>query len=165
MIEEQNSARANHWYCYIPGMDEFTFKLKTCPIPEVNLGTIDMPTNSDIKVKLPGDRLDYQPMNMTFIVDENYANHRKLYEWMVSNVVNYGTDLRDIMILLLDSNMKPIDNCQINVSNSFPTTLTEVMLDSEAPNPVLICNCIINYDEWYYEKISVIEGTSILAYE
>ena len=71
----------------------FKFLLNRCPkvdfycntanIPQVTLGTATQSTYlKDIPV--PGDKLQYGDLNITFMVDEDMENYLQLYQWITS---------------------------------------------------------------------------------
>tara|TARA_B100001093_G_scaffold296391_1_gene282604 strand:+ start:221 stop:802 length:582 start_codon:yes stop_codon:yes gene_type:complete len=71
----------------------FKFLLNRCPkvdfycntanIPEVTLGTA-VQTNYLRDIPLPGDKLQYGDLNITFMVDENMENYLQIYQWLTS---------------------------------------------------------------------------------
>ena len=52
-------------------------------IPSLTLGFIELPTPFKL-IELPGDKLDYGDLQLTFKVDENFANYFEIYNWLVA---------------------------------------------------------------------------------
>tara|TARA_X000000950_G_C13704984_1_gene573731 strand:+ start:63 stop:686 length:624 start_codon:yes stop_codon:yes gene_type:complete len=50
-------------------------------IPGITLGTASMATPLK-DIPLPGDKLSYDPLNMTFLVDENLENWQEIHGWI-----------------------------------------------------------------------------------
>ena len=50
-------------------------------VPSVTLGQASQPTPLK-DVPIPGDKLDYDNLNITFLVDENLENYREIHGWM-----------------------------------------------------------------------------------
>jgi len=50
-------------------------------IPGITLGTSNFPTPFK-DVPMPGDKLDYDTLNISFLVDENLENYREIHGWM-----------------------------------------------------------------------------------
>jgi len=50
-------------------------------IPGITLGTAIEPTPFK-DVPMPGDKLDYDTLNISFLVDENLENYREIHGWM-----------------------------------------------------------------------------------
>jgi len=50
-------------------------------IPGITLGTSNLTTPFK-DVPMPGDKLDYDTLNISFLVDENLENYREIHGWM-----------------------------------------------------------------------------------
>ena len=50
-------------------------------IPGITLGTANQPTPLK-DIPIPGDKLDYDTLNISFLVDENLENYREIHGWM-----------------------------------------------------------------------------------
>ena len=50
-------------------------------IPGVTLGSTSLPTPLK-DVPIPGDKLDYDTLNISFLVDENLENYREIHGWL-----------------------------------------------------------------------------------
>ncbi len=62
----------------LPKVEYFT---TTVNIPGVNLGVAEMPTPLK-DIPIPGDKLTYASLDLTFLVDENLENYRELHGWL-----------------------------------------------------------------------------------
>ena len=71
-------------------------------IPGINLGDATQATSLK-NIPLPGDKLTYEPLQMTFLVDENLENFQEIHGWLVGlgfprdhsefqNLLTSGTD-------------------------------------------------------------------------
>ena len=71
-------------------------------IPGINLGETTQATPLK-KIPIPGDTLTYEPLQMTFLVDENLENFQEIHGWLVGlgfprnysefeNLVSSGND-------------------------------------------------------------------------
>ena len=71
-------------------------------IPGINLGDATQATSLK-NIPLPGDKLTYEPLQMTFLVDENLENFQEIHGWLVGlgfprdhnefqNLLTAGTD-------------------------------------------------------------------------
>jgi hypothetical protein len=54
----------------------------TVNIPGISLGTQSQPTRFK-DIPLPGDKLSYEALSMTFMVDENLENFQEIHGWLV----------------------------------------------------------------------------------
>ena len=50
-------------------------------IPGISLGQANQPTPLK-DIPIPGDKLDYDNLNITFLVDENLENYREIHGWL-----------------------------------------------------------------------------------
>ena len=50
-------------------------------IPGISLGTAEQPTPLK-DIPIPGDKLNYDNLNLSFLVDENLENYREIHGWM-----------------------------------------------------------------------------------
>ena len=71
----------------------FMFSIQKLPdvkffAQEVNLPGLGLPTadidNPFAKTPLPGDKLDFADLDITFLVDESMNNYTAIYNWMVA---------------------------------------------------------------------------------
>ena len=71
-------------------------------IPGIQLGQANQPTPLK-DIPIPGDKLDYDNLNITFLVDENLENYREIHGWLTGlgfpkdneqfrNLQNAGSD-------------------------------------------------------------------------
>ena len=66
-------------------------------IPGVNLGETTQATPLK-KIPVPGDTLTYEPLQMTFLVDENLENFQEIHGWLVG--LGYPRDHTEFQNLL-----------------------------------------------------------------
>lgn len=53
-------------------------------IPEITLGQIDTIDNTFIKLPVPGDKLSFGLVDISFKIDEDMRNFREIYDWMIA---------------------------------------------------------------------------------
>ena len=70
------------WRLSINRIPKVTWFLTSAQLPGVNLGQAMIPTPL-LDQQLPGDKLTFEPLNITFLVDEELQNYRELWEWIV----------------------------------------------------------------------------------
>ena len=141
----------------------FKFLLNRCPkvdfycntanIPEVILGTAVQRTYlKDIPV--PGDKLQYGDLNITFMVDEDMENYLQIYQWITSLgypeslsqfselkdtdrllpekpvVGDHFNERSDATLMILNSDYNP--SVKIKFKDVFPVALSAVPFDVTA---------------------------------
>lgn len=57
------------------------FFCQTANVPSITLGTADVETPLK-NIPIPGDKLVYGELNVSFLVDENLNNYKELHDWM-----------------------------------------------------------------------------------
>jgi hypothetical protein len=70
-------------------------------IPGVNLGETTQGTPLK-KIPVPGDTLTYEPLQMTFLVDENLENFQEIHGWLVG--LGFPRDNKEFRNLLSSGN-------------------------------------------------------------
>ncbi len=118
------------------------FFLQSASIPGLNFaGNIIMPTPL-LDIPIPGERLVYSPLTVSFMVDEDMANYLEIFNWMVSLSVqdlqpfakyqaqtaiesdSSKRDRSDIKLMILTSSKNP--NIEVNFQDAFPSQLGEL---------------------------------------
>ena len=63
-------------------LPEVEFTCQTANIPGISLGSATQPTPL-IDVPLPGDKINYQSLDISFLVDENLNNYKEIHDWLI----------------------------------------------------------------------------------
>ena len=67
----------------LPNFQRLSFLPTAAVIPSITLGDTAMPTRFK-EIPMMGDKLDYEPLTITFLVDEYLENYLSLHEWMTA---------------------------------------------------------------------------------
>lgn len=138
----------------------FKFFIKKTPninwfVQSVNLPTIMLPdvtvSTPFINVPVPGDRVQFSNLEVTFRVDEDMQNYIEIYTWLVSagfpeTFEQYkGPDpnnsakrfdqkeiVSDATLMVHDSKMNP--KTEITFKDMFPIGLSELKFDTTMPD-------------------------------
>ena len=73
-------------------------------IPGISLGGNPSQATPLKDVPLPGDKLTYEPLSMTFLVDENLENFQEIHGWLVG--LGFPRDHREFRNLLNQEDKK-----------------------------------------------------------
>lgn len=122
------------------------FFLQSASIPGLTFaGNISMPTPL-LDIPIPGERLVYSPLTVSFMVDEDMTNYLEIYNWMVSlaakdlqpfarfqaqtSIDPYvnDRDRSDIKLMILTSSKNP--NIEVNFIDAFPSQLGELSFNT-----------------------------------
>jgi hypothetical protein len=113
-------------------------------IPSVVLGEAFQPMPF-MNLPVEGDTLTFEPLNLSFILDEDMQNYLEVYNWMTalgfpreygqfatlkeaSEASEYSSMFSDMTIMLLTNKSNP--NYQVNFTDAFPTSLSSIQLDT-----------------------------------
>jgi len=95
-----------------------------------------------LDIPIPGERLVYSPLTVSFMVDEDMTNYLEIYNWMVSLAAKdlqpfakyqaqtsiepdvNSRDRSDIKLMILTSSKNP--NIEVNFIDAFPSQLGEL---------------------------------------
>ena len=58
------------------------FFIQSANIPGISLGETSMPTPLK-DISMPGDKLTYQTLEVSFLVDENLNNYKEIHDWII----------------------------------------------------------------------------------
>lgn len=139
----------------------FTFSIKKTPgvnyfvqsaiVPGMSLGSIDLETPF-VKIPLPGDHITYEPLTISFRVDEELRNYAEIHNWILatgfpdsfdqyksmSDIAKYrGSASRmtgegqfsDASLIILNSVKAPI--VEFKFVDLYPITISELQFDTK----------------------------------
>lgn len=143
-----NDAASDKWRLYFQGTDLILFSQKVIgfDIPDVSAIGSRGPSPDVFMSELNSDRIEFAPVSFQFVVDEDYANYRKLFDWMVSNTKSDIPMTRDFYVELLDNRGKT-QNVLLEFQEGRPTNLGSFTLDTTAESPTLLCTLMMNFQE------------------
>ena len=118
----------------IPDMENFSATVQQASIPSTTIGESLAPSTL-LDFTLPGEKITYNQLIMSFPVQQNMANYAEIYNWMMSiagpespeNRVDYSEYQRDGSIILKNHSGK--NTCEIVFNNMFPIDLSDIPLD------------------------------------
>ena len=139
-------------------------------IPGMVIGSAIQPTSfSDIPIE--GDKLTFDQLNISFLVDEDLQNYQEIYSWLVSisfpdnftqftslkkPPVNSSTDgiYSDINVIINTNKANPSYN--ITFRDAFPITLGSIDFDAAADglDPIIVDASFMFTSVFTIEKIT-----------
>jgi len=139
----------------LPNVQYFVQDLQ---IPAMNLGVTQV--NSPVlDVPTPGDKLTFDPLTISFLIDEHYKNYVEAADWMIEfrdpttgKASNLG--ISDADIIILDNNKNPI--IKVSFIDCFPTSLDGSIFDvsAEGDDPQ-VANLTLNYAYYTIKRINI----------
>lgn len=125
----------------LPNVEFFCQRIS---IPSVVLGEAFQPMPF-MNLPVEGDTLTFEPLNLSFILDEDLKNYQEVYNWLTalgfpreysqfaslkdaSAASEYNSMFSDMSIILLTNKSNP--NYEISFTDTFPTSLSGIQLDT-----------------------------------
>ena len=59
------------------------FFCQSANIPGISIGTASMPTGLK-DIPIPGEKVSYQDLSISFLVDENLNNYKEIHDWIIA---------------------------------------------------------------------------------
>ncbi len=145
-----NIATISNYKLEIGDVPELNYFIQTTELPNINLQEVPTPYSNNA-VYVPGDTIDWDPLNITFLVDEDYTNFKFLHNWIQETKRNrLGAVLRDLTLLIMNNNKNV--TTRVAFRYAFPTMLGNVSFDSSENDTIpVICSAIFRYQ--YYEFV------------
>lgn len=127
---------------------ELTYFIQEITLPEISLG-VSQQSSSSHDIKVPGDTMEFGDLSINFMIDENMANYKAVYDWIIglgfplgqyqykdflANVTNkqsYTSSSKatsDCTLTILNSNNLPVKT--ITFIDAFPTGLSALTFAS-----------------------------------
>jgi len=79
--ENLNPLSPNGFQFVIQKIPEMVYFTQEVPLPGVSLPRMDMDTPFT-QVKIPGSKMEFEPLTINFLVDENMANYLAIFNWI-----------------------------------------------------------------------------------
>lgn len=135
--ENPNFASSDKWRLSIGDLVLLTRSIHDFSIPGVYSEGIDGPSPGNVLVSIASERLTFDPVVFTFIIDEGWKNWLQIYNWISGNVGVDSPVEKDITIELLDNLNRPV-GLMLVLEYARPTALDNVLVDVDAAVPQLV---------------------------
>ena len=137
-------------------------------IPSVNIGESLQPTRLGANIKLPGDKINYGELTITFIVDENMENWTEMFNWMEGITASTDTEKYRLLVGANKREDQPQDhsgddkemysdmtivvttaannpNRYIRIADAYPSTLGEITMDTTVAGGLSYVTCTATF--------------------
>lgn len=140
-----NTAYATNHRLEIAGATDLNYFCQTVELPGLSAEGVETPWKGT-----PGywqaDRIDYDPLPITFLVDEEFKNYLYIYQWMLSCTTK-DTPLsrqKDATLHILTGNKTK--NLEVQFLGCFPTSLGNISFESAVTDPnAITCALTLRY--------------------
>ena len=146
-------------------------------IPSVTVGESIQPTPLGANIKLPGDKIAYGKMTITFIVDENMENWTELFTWMEGITASTDTEKYRLLVGANKRANEPQDgsgddrelysdmtivvttaannpNRYIRIADAYPSSLGEIAMDTTVAGGLSYVTCTASFQFTSFEIAS-----------
>lgn len=148
-----NNAGSANWMAYLPNNEELTMKLTKFELPGVNAGVTALGNRTNIVLQTSGDHLQFDNLDLEFIVDENLLNYMKLYKWMVDNTKRGIEEYQSVFVHLL-SNEKKFQGIKVEFYEAFPISLSALEFDTDGRDTDMTCTVTFAYSGFDFVDIT-----------
>lgn len=129
-----------------------SYHTQTVQLPGCSIDTPEMATPHR-NIILPGTKMTFDPITLTFLVDDDLLNWKEIYYWLLKmafDKAEYSTLQADGTMHILNGNLTP--KTTVKFINLHPTTLSELSFDSSQtdPNPQ-IAFVTMEYDYFVFD--------------
>lgn len=131
------------------GVDYF---IQSVDFPGISLPEVISPYR-DHQVFIPGDTIQYDPLSVQMLVNEDYSNYIYLVKWLRLCRTHGDTQpYRDITLYTLNNNK--VGDISIRFRYAFPTMIGPMNFNSSTPsNEPFSCAITFRYQEFeFYNK-------------
>ena len=138
-IEQFSLLSPNKFKVVINLFRDVAFWATACNVPAVTMGANKVSTSRSIDFWTPGDKIEYEDLHLTLMIDRDMLGYRILKEWS-ENIVNSEVArpklYSDMQVIFLDNNMNA--NLQLSFKNCFPQSLSGIQMGANiAPDAPL----------------------------
>ena len=157
-----NFLNANEFRLKLHRLPNVSFYCQRAMVPGLSVAKVDQPNPFNM-IPLHGDKPEFEPLNVTFRVDEDMTNHQEIMRWMIGlsfpDTFNQHTNLlegdglySDGSLLIMNSTSNP--NVEIRFKNMWPSNLSQIDMDiTNSEVEYAECSVTFEYETFTYELV------------
>jgi hypothetical protein len=163
MSKSQNHLKHNEFDVVIDRLPNIPFYAKRTAIPSVNANKVMRPSPFNPLYET-GDTVDYGELTVSFVVDEDMENYEAVFNWIHGYAFPQDGDqydeikkskeglTSDITVMVKNNHTNP--HIDFTFLNCFPTSLSEVSLDTSAEASVVVeCTITFAYQSFEMKRV------------
>jgi len=112
----------------------------------MSLGLMNVP-NSSIDYSIPGSKLQFHPLTINFLVDEDLLNYKEVYNWMMEMRSPENSTQKDVwsdcVLSLLSNQGNPLHH--ITFVDTYPIELSDLQFDYRTPADPQFASVTLEY--------------------
>ena len=165
-----NNLVSNRYVLSFLRLPNTQFFCQTVNLPGINLSQVPRATPF-VDIQMPGEKLIYDPLSVTFLVDEDLTAWREIHDWMRGLGFPTGFDeyknlnkqskfisnpraaqYSDATLIILDSNQ--LGQWRFKIRDMFPTSLAPFTMSATlGPETILTADVTLAFTYFDIEKI------------
>jgi len=141
--QQVNLAKATNYKLEITALPGVSFWLTSVSLPDISVNEVPIPDPIHANKYIPSDTVDWEPLQVAFLVDEDFENYHQVYDWLMKmagpDTAKRDPNLKDLMIdcsLHVLTNNKNASNTVFTFHDVFPIMLGSVEFNNESAEPL-----------------------------
>ena len=125
------------------------FTIQTMVLPDVTAEAAPL-QYKQINVGRVGDKINFGPFEVSYLIDEDLLNYKEIFDWLKSNVESNHTatnHVRDLTLTIMNSANNVTK--QIKFVDAYPTTLSALPFDITTTD-VEYLTAVVSFEYSYY---------------
>ena len=132
----------------IDALPNTSFFIQTVNLPGIALEGATIATPQLQNFSRHTGIITYEPLSITFMIDEYLKNWQEIFEWMIGEENKYTS----AVLTILSSSMNP--TLEVHFKEIFPTSLSAIPFDSTTTDPVYQIGTVsFNYTEYIIKNL------------
>ena len=132
----------------VAALPNTSFFIQTVNLPGVSLEAAMMATPQLQNLSRHTGIITYEPLSVTFMIDEYLKNWQEIFEWMIGEENKYTT----AVLTILSSSMNP--TMEVHFKDIFPTSLSAISFDSTTTDPAYqVATVSFNYTKYTIKNL------------
>ena len=129
------------------------FTVQAVALPDIMVPPTIIPTHLT-QFGLSGSKIEYLPLTLSFLIDENLTNYREIHGWLENIVKNVDTPAsektRDLTLLILNSSNNVSKS--IKFIDAYPTNLGSLPFDITSTD-IEYLTATVEFQYTYFEFV------------
>lgn len=122
----------------------------SAPIPSVSAAEVNLPFRNKQNA-YPGEKVNYAPLDIRYMVTENMENYVELFNWLVNNSNENKVSAYDITLHILTSSNNVIR--QIKFVEAFPVAIGAIDFYTQNTDvEYVVADASFQYSHFYFIK-------------
>ena len=127
---------------------QYTVQLASIPDMSVDGAAMNTPKRN---ILVSADKIVYAPLQLTFIVDENFTNYKEIHDWMFGMVGQDDLNTRknrDLALIIYNSSNNVVQ--EIQFADAHPTSLSSLPFETTG-EAVNYLTAVAEFNYSYYK--------------